>query len=341
MTSELREATPNGADGMYDVVIIGAGPTGLFASFYAGMRGMRTLILDALPEPGGQVAVLYPEKFIYDVPGFPKILGRDLVKQLVEQAMTFHPEIRLDEQVQQLTVHGERDIELTTSRGSYRTRSVLISAGVGAFSPNKLDAPGVAQFEGKGVYYFVKEKVAFRGKHLLIVGGGDSAVDWALNLKDYARSVTLIHRRDQFRAHEHSVVELRHSPVEIKTFYELKELHGDGQPESATIFDNRTGAEQELPVDAALIFLGFKADSGPIKKWGLEMEGKGRAIKVGPNFETNLPGVFAAGDIAGAPIKLDLIAVCFGQAAIAVNSAKAYVDPRAKVFPGHSSEMKL
>jgi len=341
MTGELRNAAINGKDDMYDVVIIGAGPTGLFASFYAGMRGMRTLILDALPEPGGQVAVLYPEKFIYDVPGFSKILGRDLVKQLVEQAMTFHPEIRLDEQVQQLTVRGDRDIELTTARGSYRTRSVLITAGVGAFSPNKLAVPGVAKFEGNGVDYFVKEKVAFRGKHLLIVGGGDSAVDWALNLKDYAKSTTLIHRRDQFRALEHSVVELRHSPVEIKTFYELKELRGNGRLAAATIFDNRTGEEQELPVDAVLIFLGFKADAGPIKNWGLEMEGKGRAIKVGPNFETSVRGVFAAGDIAGAPVKLDLIAVCFGQAAIAINSAKAYVDPQAKVFPGHSSEMKL
>jgi thioredoxin reductase (NADPH) len=341
MTGELREAAPNGADDMYDVVIIGAGPTGLFASFYAGMRGMRTLILDALPEPGGQVAVLYPEKFIYDVPGFPKILGRDLVKQLVEQAMTFDPALHLDEQVQHLTVHGERDIELTTSQGSYRTRSALITAGVGAFSPNKIPAPGVEQYESHGVYYFVKEKAAFRGKRLLIIGGGDSAVDWALNLKDYARSVTLIHRRDQFRALEHSVVELRHSLVEIKTFYELKQLHGNGKVEAATIFNNQTQEEIELPVDAVLVFLGFKADSGPIKNWGLEMEGKGRAIKVGPHFETSLPGVFAAGDIAGAPVKLDLIAVCFGQAAIAVNSAKAYVDPRAKIFPGHSSEMKL
>src|SRR3954471_1011737 len=309
MTGELRNAT-NGADDTYDVVIIGAGPTGLFASFYAGMRGMRTLILDALPEPGGQVAVLYPEKFIYDVPGFSKILGRDLVKQLVEQAMTFHPEIRLDEQVQQLTVHGERDIELTTSRGSYRTRSVLITAGVGAFSPNKHAAPGVAQFEGNGVDYFVKEKVAFRGKRLLIIGGGDSAVDWSLNLKDYAKSVTLIHRRDQFRAHEHSVVELRHSPVNIKTFYELKELHGDGKITAATIFNNQTKEELELPIDAVLIFLGFKADAGPIKNWGLEMEGKGRAIKVGPHFETSLPGVFAAGAMARAPGQLAPVGAC-------------------------------
>lgn len=339
MTDTL--APTNGTDGMYDIIIVGAGPTGLFASFYAGMRGMKTLIVDALPEAGGQVAVLYPEKFIYDVPGFPKILGRDLVKQLVEQAMIFHPDIHLEEQVQNLNVRGERDIELTTTQGVYRTRSVLISAGVGAFSPNKIPIPGEKQFEGNGIYYFVKEKAAFLGKRLLIVGGGDSAVDWALNLKDYARSVTLIHRRDQFRAHERSVAELRASAVAVKLFYELKEVHGDGKIEGVTIFNNQTKEEEQLPVDAVLAFLGFKADAGPIKNWGLEMEGKGRAIKVGPNYETNLPGVFAAGDIAGAPVKLDLIAVCFGQAAVAVNSAKAYLDPKAKVFPGHSSEMRL
>lgn len=341
MTGELKQFAGNGADDMYNIIIVGAGPTGLFASFYAGMRGMKTLILDALPEVGGQVAVLYPEKFIYDVPGFPKIHGRDLVKNLLDQAMTFHPEINLEEQVVDLKVHGERDIALTTTKQAYRTRSVLISAGVGAFSPNKIAVPGAAQFEGNGVGYFVKEKVAFRGKRLLIVGGGDSAVDWALNLKDYARQITLIHRRDQFRAHEHSVAELRNSPVDIKLFYELKELHGDGKLQAATIFDNKTNEELDLEIDAVLAFLGFKADAGPIKNWGLEMEGKGRAIKVGPHYETSLPGVFAAGDIAGAPVKLDLIAVCFGQAAVAVNSAKAFVDPKAKVFPGHSSEMRL
>ena len=341
MTNELTAANANETNGIYDVIIVGAGPTGLFASFYAGMRGMKTMIVDALPEAGGQVAVLYPEKFIYDVPGFPKILGRDLVKHLVEQAMTFHPELHLEEQVQSLKVLGERDVELTTSKGVYRTRSVLISAGIGAFSPNKIPIPGVERFEGRGIYYFVKEKAAFRGKRLLIVGGGDSAVDWALNLKDYAKKVTLIHRRDQFRAHEHSVAELRTSRVDVKLFYELKEVHGNGKVELATIFNNRTKEEEELPVDAVLAFLGFKADAGPIKNWGLEMEGKGRAIKVGSNYQTSLPGVFAAGDIAGAPVKLDLIAVCFGQAAVAINSVKAYVDPHAKVFPGHSSEMRL
>lgn len=341
MTGELKQFSGNDAGDAYDVIIVGAGPTGLFASFYAGMRGLKTLIVDALPEVGGQVAVLYPEKFIYDVPGFPKIIGRDLVKALLDQAMTFKPHIHLEEQVTDLKVHGERDIELTTSKQTYRTRSVLISAGVGAFSPNKIPAPGVTQYEGNGVYYFVKEKAAFRGKRLLIIGGGDSAVDWSLNLKDYARHITLIHRRDQFRAHEHSVAELRNSPVDIKLFYELKELHGNGKVEAVTIFNNQTKEELEIPVDVVLAFLGFKADAGPIKNWGLEMEGKGRAIKVGPNYETNLPGVFAAGDIAGAPVKLDLIAVCFGQAAVAINSAKVFVDPGAKVFPGHSSEMRL
>jgi thioredoxin reductase (NADPH) len=326
-------------DNSYDIVVIGAGPTGLFGAFYAGMRGMKTLVLDALPEVGGQVAALYPEKYIYDVPGFPKILGRDLVSQLVAQARRFEPDVRLGEQVLDLRVLGERKIILKTNKGFYRTRSVLISAGVGAFAPNRLPNVDAERFEDRGVYYFVKAKRAFQQQNVLIVGGGDSAVDWALNLKDEARHVTLIHRRDQFRAHEQSVAELRDSTVDIRTFHELKQLHGNGHITAATIFDNRTQAEQTLPVDSVLVFLGFKANSGPIKTWGLEMEGKGRAIKVGPHFETNLPGVFAAGDIAGAPAKLDLITVNFGQAAIAVNSAKAYVDPTASLFPGHSSEV--
>src|SRR6185295_6155945 len=188
---ELREAASNGAhsDHTYDIIIIGAGPTGLFGSFYAGMRGLKTLILDALPEVGGQVAVLYPEKFIYDVPGFAKILGRDLVKHLLEQAMTFRPDIHLEEQVVDLKVQAGHDIGLTTVKQAYRTRSVVISAGVGAFSPNRLPVPSAERFERRGVYYFVKEKTAFRGKRLLIVGGGDSAVDWALNLKDYAKHI--------------------------------------------------------------------------------------------------------------------------------------------------------
>ena len=323
----------------FDLAIIGGGPAGLFGAFYAGLRGMRTLLIEALPELGGQLAVLYPEKFIYDVPGFPKILARDLVKLLIEQAMQFEPTVRLEEQVTNLIPTGDRAITVATTGGEYPSKAVLIAAGVGAFAPNKLEAPGVARLEGQGVFYFVKSKAQFAGKRLLIVGGGDSAVDWALNLQDTAAAITLIHRRDQFRAHEGSMRELHASQVDVKVFHELREIHGEQTVEAVTIFNNQTREEAELPMDAVLLQLGFKADMGPIKNWGLSREK--RSLRVNNSMATSMPGVFAAGDIAGAEVKLDLIAVGFGQAAVAVNAAKIYIDPKARLFPGHSSDMTL
>ena len=327
----------DGADQGYDVAIIGGGPSGLFGAFYAGLRGMKTLLIDALPELGGQLAVLYPEKYIFDVPGFPKIIARDLVKNLVEQAMQSQPTVRLEEQVTNIAPTADKQLTVSTTRGSYQAKSVLIAAGVGAFAPNKLDAPGVARLEDKGVYYFVRSKSDFAGKRLLIIGGGDSAIDWALNLQDTAQEITLIHRRDQFRAHESSVQALYASRTNVLTFWELKEVHGEDKVEAVTIVNNQTKEERELPMDAVLLTLGFKADMGPIKNWGLSIEK--RSIKVDSRMSTSMPGVFAAGDIAAAEVKLDLIAVGFGQAAVAINAIKTYVDPKARLFPGHSSEM--
>jgi ferredoxin/flavodoxin---NADP+ reductase len=228
-------------NGVYDLAIIGGGPAGLFACFYAGLRGMSTLLIDALPELGGQLAVLYPEKYVYDVPGFPKILARDLVKQLVQQALQYEPRVELEQQVTNLQPTGEKQIAVTTTAGEYQARAILIAAGVGAFAPNKLDAPGIARLEGRGIYYFVRQKSEFAGKRLLIIGGGDSAIDWGLNLLDTASEITLIHRRDQFRAHEHSVEQIYASPVKVLTFWELREVHGEERVEGATIFNNQTG----------------------------------------------------------------------------------------------------
>jgi thioredoxin reductase (NADPH) len=327
----------DGADQGYDVAIIGGGPSGLFGAFYAGLRGMKTLLIDALPELGGQLAVLYPEKYIFDVPGFPKIIARDLVKNLIEQAMQSQPTVRLEEQVTNIAPTADKQLTVSTTRGSYQAKSVLIAAGVGAFAPNKLDAPGVARLEDKGVYYFVRSKADFAGKRLLIIGGGDSAIDWSLNLQDTAQEITLIHRRDQFRAHESSVQALYASRTNVLTFWELKEVHGEDKVEAVTIVNNQTKEERELPMDAVLLTLGFKADMGPFKNWGLSIEK--RSIKVDSRMSTSMPGVFAAGDIAAAEVKLDLIAVGFGQAAVAINAIKTYVDPKARLFPGHSSEM--
>lgn len=326
---------------VYDLTIIGAGPTGLFAAFYAGLRQMRTKVIDALEEPGGQVAVLYPEKYVFDTPGFTKILAKDLVKNLVEQATQYSPTMVLGERVTTLERTGGM-VALGTDKGTkHLSKAVLIAAGVGAFTPNRLEAQGAGDYEGKGVYYFVKDKTIFKDKNLLIVGGGDSAVDWALNIKDTARKITLVHRRDVFRAHEGSVTALMNSGVEIRLFYEVRKVTGDGRNiKQAVIFDNRTQAETTVDVDAILVNIGFRADLGPIKNWGLEIDG--REIRTNGRMETNIPGVYVAGDIAGSTdgVKLNLIATGYAQAALAVNVAKAYVDPNSKIFPGHSSEMK-
>ena len=326
---------------VFDLTIIGAGPTGLFASFYAGLRQMKTKVIDALEEPGGQVAVLYPEKYIFDVPGFTKVLAKDLVKDLVEQAFQYNPTVVLGERVMSLK-KTDGILELKTDKGTtHLSKAVLVAAGVGAFSPNRLEAAGASSYEGKGVFYFVKDKSIFKDKRLLIVGGGDSAVDWALNIKDIAKSITLVHRRDVFRAHEGSVAELMKSTVDVKLFYEVKSVTGDANGVTgAVVFDNRTKAETTLQVDAILVNIGFRADLGPIKDWGLAIDG--REIRSNGKMETNMPGVYVAGDIAGPydGVKLNLIATGYAQAALAVNVAKAYVDPNSKIFPGHSSEMK-
>jgi ferredoxin/flavodoxin---NADP+ reductase len=238
-----------------------------------------------------------------------------------------------------LTYHDDRLIRLRTDKAEHWTRAIVLAVGVGAFAPKKLDLPDIDRLEGRGISYFVKEKDIFAGKRVMIVGGGDSAVDWALMLKDIARQVTLIHRRDQFRAHPQSVQELMASPLEVKCFYELKAVHGGDHLEGVTIFHNKTGEETYYKVDALILSLGFLADLGPVKTWGLAVENN--AIKVNERMETNLPGVYAAGDAVTHPGKLKLITTGQGEAATAVNFASTYINPDSKAFPGHSSMMNL
>jgi len=339
LTNNDVGAAASQTEDIYDITIIGAGPTGLFGAFYAGMRELRTKLIDALPEPGGQLIALYPEKYIFDAPGFPEIYARDLVVQLVEQAQRWHPTMVLGERVLQLTHRPDGIIHLQTDKATHLTRTVVIAAGVGAFEPTRLKVPGLEALEGTGVHYFVKQKAVFKDKNLLIVGGGDSAVDWALNLQDTARHITLIHRRSEFRAHESSVNQMLASPaakLEVLTPWEVRQVTGTSGVEQVTIYHNGTLEERTLAVDAVLLNLGFKADIGPIKEWGLELDK--RTIKINARTETNLPGVFAAGDIAAEAVKMNLIATCYGQAALAVNVAKNYIDPKSSIFPGHSSE---
>jgi thioredoxin reductase (NADPH) len=325
-----------------DITIIGGGPTGLYAAFYAGMREMSTRIIDSLPELGGQLMALYPEKYIYDVGGFPKILAKDLAAALIEQALQFDPEVVLDEEVRNIVREPDRMV-LEGRSGSYMTRTLVLAGGKGAFEPTKLKRPGYEEFLGKGVHYAVKDPEAFRGKRVLIVGGGDSAVDWALALKDLTADLLVIHRRDHFRAHQRTVAQLADASaageLAFRSFHEVKEIRGADAVESVVIFDNRSGAEEVIEVDAVLTFLGFKPDLGPIKSWGLEVE-KGR-VKVSRLMETSVPRIYAAGDLADYEGKLDLIATGFAEAAVAVNHALHYVNPEARVNPGHSTSMRI
>lgn len=322
---------------VYDITIIGGGPVGLFALFYGGMRAAKCKILDSLSELGGQLAALYPEKYIYDMPGFPKVTAKGLVKAMVEQALAGKPTVCLGERVLNLRRDENKIFHLVTNKREHLTRTVVIAVGAGAFTPKKLGNPEIEKYEGKGLSYVARNLDEFAGKRVLIVGGGDSAVDWALTLEPRARAVTLIHRRDQFRAHEDSVRKLMSSSVKVKTFCELKSLAGKDRVTHATVVHNKTQAEETLEVDAVLLNLGFTANLGPIKEWGVQtLNGD---IVVNSRMETNIPGVYCCGDVATYDGKLKLIATGVGEACVAVNHAKAFVDPRARAFPGHSSTL--
>lgn len=321
-----------------DMLIVGGGPTGLFAAFYCGMRNATCKIIDSLPELGGQLATLYPEKDIFDVAGFPKVPARALVDRLVEQAMQYKPGIHLNESVQNLVKREDELFELHTDKSVHIGKSVILCAGIGAFTPRALPAPTATNYEGRGLAYYIDKVETYRGKRVLVVGGGDSAVDYALMLDNVASSVTLIHRRDQFRAHEESVQKLYASGVKIKTFCELAEVKGENWIDSAVLVNSKSNETEEIEVDAIVSGLGFTASLGPIKEWGLEIEKN--EIVVNSRMETNIPGVYAAGDVVTYPGKVKLIATGFGEAPTAVNNAKTFIDPKAKLFPGHSTSMK-
>ena len=320
-----------------DVAIVGAGPTGLFASFYAGLRGLSVQIIDSLEEVGGQLSAMYPEKYIYDVIGYPKVLAKDFVSACMEQALRSDPVIHLREQVQTLEKLEDGTFVLHTTQGQRRSRSVIIAAGVGAFEPTRLGASGVESLEGQGIHYFAKRIEDFRDKHVVIVGGGDSAVDWAITLEPIAASVNLIHR-SKFRAHEATVKELEASTVVLHyPGYEVVEVRPaeHGRIGSLT-FRHLEGHTHDLPVDELICAIGFKADPGPIKSWGFELQ-RNQIVIDGVTMETNIPGVFAAGDIAAYPAKFKLIATGAAEAVTAVNHAVQYIDPSARLDAGHST----
>ncbi len=330
------------SEALKDITIIGGGPTGLFASFYSGLRGVSTRIIDTLTELGGQLTALYPAKYIFDVGGLPKILGKDLAAALVRQGLQFGPEVVLGEEVLEIHRAGEA-WRLLGRHGEYLTRAMVICSGRGALEPRGLDAPGYDRYLGRGVIHAVRRLEELADRRLLVVGGGDSAVDWALDLKDRARQLTLIHRRSGFRAHEKSLDALfaarEAGELDVRTFHEVRKIGGDEVVRSVTIYDNRTGRETTLEVDVVVAMLGFKPDLGPMRTWGLELEGD--RIVVGPLMETNLLGIYAAGDVTAYRGKLDLIATGFAEAAVAVNNAVHYLNPEARVNPGHSTHLKV
>ncbi len=322
-----------------DIAIIGAGPAGLYAAYYAGMRHMSVTLVDSLPDLGGQLIALYPEKLIYDVAGYPSVLAKDLAARLIEQGLQYQPNVRMGENAKELAHDPANNTwRLQTDKSTLVARTILVAAGVGAFAARRLPIPDAGRFEGGGLYYTVGSIEQFRGRRVLIVGGGDSAFDWANLLAPVTSSQTLIHRTDRFRAHEGSVQRLRTGPTRVLTFHELRQLHGDRHIERVTLYDNRSDITQTIDVDDVLVNIGFTSTLGPLKEWGLEIERN--AIRVDHRMMSNLPGVFAAGDVATYPGKLKLISVGFAEAAIAVNHAKQFIDPSSKLFPGHSSEIK-
>ncbi|MDQ3168351.1 MAG: NAD(P)/FAD-dependent oxidoreductase [Chloroflexota bacterium] len=348
MTAVTTEqvSTPHstaGADGagdsrdVFDITIIGAGPTGLFAAFYAGLRGARTQVIDALEEAGGALTAIYPEKYIYDVIGFPKVLAKDFVERCLAQADRSAPTIRLNEEVTELERLDDDIIRLGTPNGDRFSRTVVVCAGVGAFEPKRLVVPGVTELEGRGVHYFAKRVEDFRDKDVVIVGGGDSAVDWAVTLEPVARHVTLIHR-SKFRAHEGTVAELEASSVDLRFpgCETVAVRAGDDGHLAGLTFKDAAGETHDVEVQELIVAIGFVADLGPLKTWGFEIQ-RNQVVVDPLTMATNIPGVFAAGDIATYQAKFKLIATGAAEAVTAVNHAVTTYDPRARLDAGHST----
>jgi thioredoxin reductase (NADPH) len=333
-------------DAVVDITILGAGPTGLAAAYYAGHRDGTVRIVESLEQLGGQVAATYPEKNVYDVAGHPKILGQALVDLCVEQGLQYGAEVVLGEEAKTLeyvSQNGEELLALTTEKGGpYLSRTVIITAGHGAFEPRKLGVEGIDEWEGRGLHYVVRQKDVFKDKACVIVGGGDSALDWALGLQDTARPpIALVHRRDKFRALESSINEARQleadGRVKIMTPCEVREVHGDGSIAGVSIENTVTGEVEQVDCEALITLLGFHSHLGAIAEWGIELEGK-RQLKVDPmTMQTNMSGVYAAGDVAGYPGKITLITIGMGEAAIASNNAIAQIRGE-KVQPKYSTD---
>ncbi|MEK3729823.1 MULTISPECIES: NAD(P)/FAD-dependent oxidoreductase [unclassified Lysinibacillus] len=313
---------------LYDVTIVGGGPAGLYTAFYSGMRDLKTKIIEYSSQLGGRM-LIYPEKMIWDVGGVTPILGGQLIKQLVEQAKTFDPTIVLNQKVEKLEKQQDGTFMLTSSTGEkHFSKTVILAVGYGVLSMQKLEIEGADRFEVTNLHYTVQELEIFRHKHVLISGGGNSAVDWANELEPIAASVTVVHRRDDFGGHEKNVLRMKESSVRVKTPYEVVQLHGDGDLiQYVSIVNKETGESERVEVDAVIVNHGLKCDYGALEEWGLNIQAE--VAIVNEKRETNIEGVYGAGDFIDHPSKVRLIAGAFADGILALNSAKLYLEPDA------------
>tara|TARA_Y200000002_G_scaffold232593_2_gene192034 strand:+ start:2097 stop:3164 length:1068 start_codon:yes stop_codon:yes gene_type:complete len=313
-----------------DVIIIGAGPVGLYAIFQCGMLGMKTVVIDALDDIGGQCTALYPEKPIYDVAGFPNIESAHLIARLEQQSAPFHPEYHLGQQVTGLE-KTDTGWTVTTGKGlTVSAKAIIIAAGAGAFGPNRPPLDGIEDYEGSSVFYAVRRREDFAGRRIVIAGGGDSAIDWALSLQEVAARISIVHRRAKFRAMPDSVAKMERladdDRLDLVTPFQLHGLEGKNGQLQSVIVQSMEGEEKHIPADILLPFFGLSTDLGPLKEWGLSFDRS--HIKIDQSTcETDLEGIFAIGDVATYPGKLKLIVNGFGEAATAAHKAHSYVFP--------------
>lgn len=317
-----------------DILIIGAGPVGLFAVFEAGLLKMRCHLIDVLPQPGGQLTEIYPKKPIYDIPGYPSVLAGDLVKNLMLQIEPFKPGFSLGERAESLERHNDGRWRVTTDRGRvHLAPAVFIAGGLGSFEPRKPPIDNIDQYEGKGVEYFVRNPEDFRGQRVVIAGGGDSALDWAIYLANEVRELTLVHRRTEFRGALDSVEKMQHlaerGKIKLVTNAQVVALQGQDRLESLTV-QHDTEGNQTVATDYFLPLFGLTPKLGPIADWGLELD-KGAVVVNTFDYSTNVPGIFAIGDINTYPGKLKLILCGFHEATLACQSAFNVVNPGKKL----------
>lgn len=313
---------------LYDVTIVGGGPAGLYTAFYSGMRDLKTKIIEYSSQLGGRM-LIYPEKMIWDVGGVTPILGGQLIEQLVQQAMTFDPTIVLNQKIEHLEKQQDGTFLLISSTGEkHYSKTVILAVGYGVLSMQKLEIEGADRYEVTNLHYTVQELDVFRNKHVLISGGGNSAVDWANELDEIAASVTIVHRRDEFGGHEKNVLRMHESMVRVRTPCEVVQLHGDEELiTSVSIEHKETGEIECIEVDEVIVSHGLKCDYGALEEWGLDIQ-DGVAI-VNEKRETNIEGLYGAGDFIDHPSKVRLIAGAFSDGILALNSAKLYMDPDA------------